>query len=36
MKGYGKQIHDVLYVPDLEENLLSIGHLMESGYYSCI
>ena len=32
MKGYGKQIHDVLYVPDLEENVLSVGKLMENGY----
>ena len=32
MKGSGKQIHDVLYVPDLEENLLSVGQLMENGY----
>nr|XP_025884771.1 uncharacterized protein LOC112940700 [Solanum lycopersicum] len=32
MKGCGKQIHDVLYVPDLEENLLSVGQLMENGY----
>ncbi|XP_059298082.1 uncharacterized protein LOC132050733 [Lycium ferocissimum] len=31
-KGSGKQIHDVLYVPDLEENLLSVGQLMENGY----
>ncbi|KAH0689471.1 hypothetical protein KY289_016829 [Solanum tuberosum] len=32
IKGSGKQIHDVLYVPDLEENLLSIGQFMENGY----
>ena len=32
MKGSGKQIHDVLYVPDLEENLFSVGQLMENGY----
>ena len=32
MKGCGKQIHDVIYVPDMEENLLSVGQLMESGY----
>ena len=32
MKRCGKQIHDVLYVPDLEENLLSVGQLMENGY----
>ena len=32
MKGCGKQIHDVIYVPDLEENLLSVGQLMENGY----
>ena len=32
MKGSGKQIHYVLYVPDLEENLLSVGQLMENGY----
>ena len=32
MKGSGKQIHDVLYVPDLEENLLSVDQLMENGY----
>ncbi|XP_059285878.1 uncharacterized protein LOC132039409 [Lycium ferocissimum] len=31
-KGSGKQIHDVLYVPDLEENLLGVGQLMENGY----
>ena len=31
-KGCGKQIHDVIYVPDMEENLLSVGQLMESGY----
>ncbi|KAH0632793.1 hypothetical protein KY284_035579 [Solanum tuberosum] len=30
IKGSGKQIHDVLYVPDLEENLLSVGHFMEN------
>ena len=32
IKGCGKQIHDVLYVPDLEENLLSVDQLMENGY----
>ena len=32
MKGSDKQIHDVLYVPDLEENVLSVGKLMENGY----
>ena len=32
MKGCGKQIHDVIYVPDLEENLLSVGQLMKNGY----
>ena len=32
MKGSGKQIHDVLYVPILEENLLSVGQLMKNGY----
>ena len=32
MKGCGKQIHDVLYVSDLEENLLSVGQLMENDY----
>ncbi|XP_069148055.1 uncharacterized protein [Solanum lycopersicum] len=31
MKGCGKQIH-ILYVPDVEENLLSVGQLMENGY----
>ena len=25
MKGSGKQIHDVLYVPYLKENLLNVG-----------
>ena len=29
MKENGKQIHDVLYVPDLEEYLLSVGQLMK-------
>ena len=32
MKGTGKQIHDVSYVAYLEENLLSVGQLMENGY----
>ena len=32
MKESSKQIHDVIYVPDLEENLLSVGQLMENGY----
>ena len=32
MKGCGKQIHDVLYVSELEENLLSVGQLMENSY----
>ena len=32
MKGCGKQIYDVLYVPNLEENFLSDGQLMENGY----
>ena len=32
MKGCSKQIHDVLYVSDLEKNLLSVGQLMENGY----
>ena len=32
MKGCRKQIHDVLYVPDWEENLLSVGQLMENCY----
>ena len=32
MKGSGKQIHYVLYVPILEENLLSVGQLMKNGY----
>ena len=32
MKGSSKQIHDVLYVTDLEENLLTVGQLMENGY----
>ena len=32
MKGSGKQIHDVLYVPNLEENFLSVGQLMKNGY----
>ena len=32
IKWSGKQIHDVLYVPDLEENVLSVGKLMENGY----
>ncbi|XP_069150361.1 uncharacterized protein [Solanum lycopersicum] len=32
MKGCGKQIHDVLYVPDLEENLLSVSQVMKNGY----
>ena len=32
MKGSGKQINDVLYVPDLEENFLSVVQLMENCY----
>ena len=32
IKGCGKRIHDVLYVLDLEENLPSVGQLMENGY----
>ena len=32
MKGRGKQIHDVVYLPDLEENLLSVSQLMENDY----
>ena len=36
MKGCGKKIHDVLYVPDLEENLLSVGQLMENGCFLCL
>ena len=36
IKGCGKQIHDVLYVPDLEENLLSVGQLMENGCFLCL
>ncbi|XP_049375587.1 uncharacterized protein LOC125840652 [Solanum verrucosum] len=32
IKGSGKQIHNVLYVLDLEENLLSVGQFMENGY----
>ena len=32
MKGSGKQIHDIIYISDLEENLLSVGQLMENGY----
>ncbi|XP_049411903.1 uncharacterized protein LOC125874867 [Solanum stenotomum] len=31
IKRSGKQIHDVLYVP--EENLLSVDQLMENGYF---
>ena len=31
IKGSGKRIHDVFYVPELEENLLSVV-LMENGY----
>ena len=33
IKGCGKRIHDVLYVTDMEENLLSVGQLMENGYF---
>jgi len=36
IKGSGKQIHDVLYVSDLEENLLSVGQLMENGFLLCL
>jgi transposase InsO family protein len=31
-KKGGKVIHDTLYVPNLDENLLSIGQLLEHGY----
>lgn len=31
IKGSCKYIHDVLFVPDLEENFLSVGQLMENG-----
>ena len=31
-KWRDKQIYDVLYILDLEENLLSVGQLMENGY----
>ena len=33
IKGIGMQIHDVLYVLVLEENLLNFGHFMENGYF---
>lgn len=32
IKWNGKQIHDVLYVFELEENLLSVGQLMKYDY----
>lgn len=31
-KQGGKVIHDTLYVPKLDENLLSIGQLLKHGY----
>ncbi|KAI5411714.1 hypothetical protein KIW84_056694 [Lathyrus oleraceus] len=31
-KQGSKGIHDTLYVPELDENLLSIGQLLEHGY----
>jgi len=32
IKGSGKQIHDVLYVPDLQEILFSVGQLMKNSF----
>lgn len=32
IKYSGKEIHDVLFVPNLEENLLSVAHLLKNGY----
>ncbi|KAG5632281.1 hypothetical protein H5410_003998 [Solanum commersonii] len=32
-KWSGKQIHDVLYVPNMEENFLIVSQYMENGYY---
>ena len=32
IKGSGKQIHDVLYVPNKEKNLPRVGQLMENDY----
>ena len=31
-KGGSRTIKDVLHVPDLEQNLLSVGQLVEHGY----
>ena len=36
MKGSSKQIHDVLYLLDLEENFLSVGQLMKLIILLCL
>ena len=33
-KSEKKFIHDVIYVPGLAQNLLSLGQLMKKGYYA--
>ena len=36
MKGSSKQIHDVLYVPDMEENLFSIDQSWKMVIFLCL